>query len=141
MDFERIKQYKTEPLRYHLVISREMPQDENCVWNVGHSLANFLVEQQDREYLPEVFAERCGKLSRQFIGAYNGIDNMLQMTHWGLLFEPNLHFDINAFVRKLAQNCTLVLYTDGKIQNDRLYLTDAESDYYINLSGINYLVL
>ena len=140
---QAIRDYLSNSNRYRIVIlqSPDLLPDENIIWNVGRQLADFLKDNKESSTLSEEFADKCKSLALEHVTHIDDIDKCLFIANFGVLFEPLLQFDANSFIRKLSQNNTVILCSNTLLTNDKLYISQAESPYYIDLQDINYLAL
>lgn len=68
-------------------------------------------------------------------------ETVIPVTNIGILFEPDLEFTPEEFIKKYSKNDILILFWPGAIKGNRLYLPDTNSNCIIDLTEINHLVI
>ena len=69
------------------------------------------------------------------IGTYVAMDNI------GILFEPELGFNLKSILDSASTNKTIIICSDGMIKSDCFYfLLEGDNDW-IDLKGLSYIEL
>lgn len=69
------------------------------------------------------------------IGCYLAIDDI------GILFEPELKFDVRSIFDSYSKNQCLIIKSDGIIQNDVFFFLSPEDSSKVNLAGLSYKLI
>ena len=68
-------------------------------------------------------------------GKYLAISNI------GILFEPQLEFNIRHIIDSLSRNNILIIHTEGEIDESDIYFLTREKGEKVDISGLSYLKL
>ena len=122
-----------------------IPDEElKSYWNVGSTMASRLDAFYESKSLSMEFDVECNEEKNLHCIQRDGYSYIV-MYNFGILFDPLLGFDINAFVNNISRNTIVVLINKGKYEDGRLYLSkniDTDSmKFFINLKDINHIVL
>ena len=69
------------------------------------------------------------------IGSYLAISNI------GILFEPELKFNIRNILDSYSKNNVLIIQSDAEIQNGMFYFLKQSDRSSVNLQGLTYLIV
>lgn len=101
--------------------------------NVGFELADILksnsTKYQNFSSILSIFNSSC---YNDLIGRYLAIDNI------GILFEPELKLDVRSIIESYSKNQCLIIRTDAKIKDDKLFFLSQEDGIEVSLSGLTY---
>ena len=67
------------------------------------------------------------------IGSYVALENI------GILFEPELEFNLNSILDNASTNKTIVVCSDGTILSDKFYFFQPGDGVFIDLGGLSYM--
>lgn len=140
----KIQSLQSSGARYKLVVCQVEEgelADYADAWDVGYSLSEYIRQNIDSDDIAMEFASECTSQAQKHTTMISEIGRCLVMKNYGILHEAALQFNIQNFVKRCAQNNVLVLLTTGLVEDGRVYLTNAKSDYFINISDINYIMI
>lgn len=129
-----IKQFLDEMTRNRVVFTEEEIPGINYT-NVGKEVALWLEKQEqktkhlDNDFVDKVFQSRNKDVE---IGEYTALKNI------GILFEPELRFDLQYIIDSNSKNQCLIITSKGEISNGYFYFLKKGSAYNINLEGLSY---
>lgn len=69
------------------------------------------------------------------IGSYLAISNI------GILFEPELKFNIRNILDSYSKNNVLIIQSDAEIQNGTFYFLKQSDRSAVNLQGLTYMIV
>ena len=134
---EQIKEYLSQASRNRLVFCHEHIQGLIYV-DVGRTMAESLAKENLKspviayaaeDYLSEIISATNVDSA---IGSYIALDNI------GILFEPELGFNLKAVLDNASTNKTVIICSDGFIRNNIFYLLTDNDESNINLQGLSY---
>lgn len=67
------------------------------------------------------------------IGPYVALDNI------GILFEPELAFNLRTVIDNASTNKAVFIHSDGFINSDRFYFQQEGDSFSIDLQGLSYI--
>lgn len=67
------------------------------------------------------------------IGSYVAIDNI------GIVFEPELEFNLKTTLDNASTNKTIIIRSDGIIQSDKFFFLQPGDGTFIDLEGLSYM--
>ena len=135
---QQLMEYLSQTTRNRLVFCHEHIEDLSFV-NVGRSLAEALSKENLKsplvayaaeDFLSEILSTSNYDVS---IGQYIALENI------GILFEPELGFNLRSAFDNASINKTLIICSNGFIQNDTFYFLKENDESRINLQGLSYL--
>ena len=135
-----IYQYISQTSRNRLVFCREEIPGLTFI-NVGKELSEAIAHEDLRSSMVSYAAEDAlfSLLTRRFedevIGAYLALINI------GILFEPDLGFNIRKMIASESINRTLIICSRGEITNNHYYFYTEGADASIDLTGLPCLVM
>ncbi len=108
--------------------------DELHFVNVGLELSvNLSKSSCDNE---SALAGVFGKSSyHDEIGTYHAISNI------GIMFEPELKFNIRNIFDSYSKNHVLIIQSDAEIQDGKLYFLKHTDNFSVSLQGLSYLIV
>ena len=111
--------------------------DEITFVNVGLILSQLLT---DEEKIANSYQLLCNNilnyhLCNEVIGDYIAIENI------GILFEPELKFDLRNIFESFSRNVCLIIKSDAEIIDDRFYFLTHDDSIEINLSGLSNIII
>ena len=130
--------YLQQATRNRLVFCHK-PIKELVFVNLGKTLATILAKENLRsqkiaysaeDSLAEILSHTQNDLQ---IGNYVALDNI------GILFEPELGFNIKSTLDNASTNKTIIIHSDGVIQSDIFYFFQPDDDVFIDLKGLSYI--
>ncbi len=136
---QQIAQHLSVELRHKLFFVSSQDNDINFA-DIGYNLSRAIEDNLDNKHLSLFADEKLEELikgnviSNPEIGKYVAIGNI------GILFEPELKFDLRAKFDSWAKSYVLIVDAkEDMIINNTFYLASARnSPYSINLSEISY---
>jgi len=69
------------------------------------------------------------------IGTYVAIENI------GILFEPDLGFNLKSTLDSASTNKTIIICSNGMVKDDKFLFFQEGDGYFIDLKGLSYLEL
>jgi len=69
------------------------------------------------------------------IGTYIAIENI------GILFEPDLGFNLKSTLDSASTNKTIIICSNGMVKDDKFLFFQEGDGYFIDLKGLSYLEL
>lgn len=133
-----IADYLAQATRNRLVFCHEQIEGLTFV-NVGKTLAESLVKQDLRspmiaykaeEVLDEILSST--KVDDE-IGSYVALDNI------GVLFEPDLAFNLKSVIDNASTNKVVIILSDGIIKSDCYYFLQEGDASFIDLHGLSHI--
>ena len=133
-----IADYLAQATRNRLVFCHEQIEGLTFV-NVGKVLAESLVKQDLRSPMIAYMAEEVldeilssTKVDDE-IGSYVALDNI------GVLFEPDLAFNLKSVIDSASTNKVVIILSDGIIKSNRYYFLQEGDASFIDLHGLSYI--
>ena len=133
-----ISDYLAQTTRNRLVFCHEQIEGLTFV-NVGKVLAESLAKQDLRSPMIAYMAEEVldeilssTKVDDE-IGSYVALDNI------GVLFEPDLAFNLKSVIDNASTNKVVIILSDGIIKSDRYYFLQEGDASFIDLHGLSYI--
>lgn len=133
-----IADYLAQATRNRLVFCHEQIEGLTFV-NVGKVLAESLAKQDLRSPMIAYMAEEVldeilssTKVDDE-IGSYVALDNI------GVLFEPDLAFNLKSVIDNASTNKVVIILSDGIIKSDRYYFLQEGDASFIDLHGLSYI--
>lgn len=133
-----IADYLAQATRNRLVFCHEQIEGLTFV-NVGKTLAESLVKQDLRSpmiaYMAEEVLDEILSTTKvdDEIGSYVALDNI------GVLFEPDLAFNLKSVIDSASTNKVVIILSDGIIKSDRYYFLQEGDASFIDLQGLSYI--
>ena len=134
----KLKSYITAGSRHKLLFVKSDVEGVEYV-DIGKQLSAVIEPSLEKKRLPLLADDGLEKIIRDHtihdaeIGDYVAIQNI------GILFEPQLHFNLPLKFDSWAKTKVLIVRMEGTIQNDRFFLAGSVEDKYsINLKEITY---
>ena len=133
-----IADYLAQATRNRLVFCHEQIDGLTFV-NVGKILAENLTKQDlhspmiaymAEEVLSEILSST--KVDDE-IGSYVALNNI------GVLFEPDLAFNLKSVIDSASTNKVVIIHSDGIIISDRYYFLQEGDASFIDLHGLSYI--
>ena len=134
----RIVEFLSQATRNRLVFCHEHI-DGLLFTNVGKVLAESLKEENLRSqmvaYAAEDFLAEILSSTRidSVIGKYVALENI------GILFEPELGFNLKSTLDNASTNKTIIICSDAFIKKNRLYFLQEGDNYTIDLNGLSFI--
>ena len=135
---ELISNYISQATRNRLVFCHDHIEGLKFV-NVGQDLANRLSFENTRSpmiaYAAEDAMAEIMSLTQEdsLIGPYVAIDNI------GILFEPDLGFNLKSTLDSASTNKTIIICSDGMVKDDKFFFFQKGDDYFIDLKGLSFI--
>lgn len=100
--------------------------------NVGHELSASLCDNvhDNMDALRSLLT--TGSNQHSIIGQYLALDNI------GILFEPELKFDIRNLLDTYSKNQCLIIKSDAELSSDSIYWLKPSDGIHVNLAGLSY---
>lgn len=133
-----ISDFLSQANRNRLVFCHEHIDGLSFV-NLGKGLAENLAGENLRSpmiaFAAEDFVGNLLSSSKEdpVIGPYIALENI------GILFEPELSFNIRTILENASTNKTVVILSDGYIDSDRYYFLQKGDTSSIDLHGLSYI--
>ena len=135
---QHIVEYLKHATRNRLVFCHE-PIEGLSFLNLGKVLATALAGEDLRSPMIAYAAEDT--LSEVFSSSQNDfqIGCYLALYNIGVLFEPELEFNLKSTLDNASINKTIIICSDGVIQSDKYYFLQPGDDVFIDLKGLSYI--
>ncbi|MDE5924778.1 MAG: hypothetical protein K2G75_05580 [Muribaculaceae bacterium] len=91
---------------------------------MGFELANLIQNDLNSPHLPLIAEDCFNSLLRQSILHDEIIGDYVAITNWGILFEPNLKFNLLSLFDSFSKSHTLILVDCGQAEYDTFHLVD-----------------
>ena len=137
---EKIREYLAQANRNRLVFCHDRLKDLFFT-NVGRTISNLLSNENLRSsmvaYAAEDVLNEILTLTQEddLIGKYVAMDNI------GILFEPELGFNLKSILDSASTNKTIIICSDGIVKDDKFLFFQEGDDYCIDLKGLSYIEL
>lgn len=133
-----ISDYLVQTTRNRLIFCHEHIEGLSFI-NVGKTLAEGLASQNLRSPMIAYIAEEilsdilsANNIDAE-IGPYVALDNI------GILFEPELAFNLRTVIDNASTNKAVFIHSDGFINSDRFYFQQEGDSFSIDLQGLSYI--
>jgi len=125
------------------VIADNQDIKEEKAVNIGLELADAIGGLERRNDMGFQFAvqECLHRIFREHTFVEPGLGDVVIVENPGILFEPALRIDVSDVLQRESRNTLVVLLWPGVITPQRLYFLDESSEYHINQTDINYIIL
>lgn len=137
---EEVRKYLASMPRHKLLIVKDDRIAPKSTTDLGSWLAEWIAseDRNDENFLFRLHKEiehimQLSEIVTASMGTYRAVKNI------GILFEPAVGMSPLQFIKKYSKDCLLVLFWNGVLKNNCLYLPDEASNCIIDLSEINYL--
>ena len=67
------------------------------------------------------------------------IGNYVALENIGILFEPELEFNLKSILDNASTNKTIVVCSDGTILSDKFYFFQPGDGVFVDLAGLSYM--
>jgi hypothetical protein len=137
-ELTKIKNYISQNSRNKIVLCHKHIEGLQFV-NVGKELAKALFNEDLRSSMIAYTAEESlydifsSPKNDSQIGDYVGLDNI------GILFEPELGFNLKSTLDNASTNKTILICWDGVVQSDKLFFLQPGDGVFIDLKGLSYI--
>lgn len=137
---QEIAKYFTQTTRNRLIFCREEVSGLTFI-NVGKELSEMLAHEDQNSPMVSYVADDAFSeiLSQKYCD--NEIGHYLALTNIGILFEPELGFNIRKTIESESRNRTLIICSLGEIKNNHYYFYSEGDGVSIDLTGLPYLVV
>lgn len=101
--------------------------------NIGWEFANIISKNPSNvlDTLREFLSNSTQKSEE--INEYLAVENI------GIMFEPELRFDVRNFLDSYSKNQCLIIKSDAEISSDILYWLTQSDGVNVNLRGLSYI--
>lgn len=138
----KVRSFLASSPRYKFLIARDSKSAPGEAIDLSLSLAKWIASFGKRDSL---FPYYCQMEINNCMNAVtimtDTAETVIPVTNIGILFEPDLEFTPEEFIKKYSKNDILILFWPGAIKGNRLYLPDTNSNCIIDLTEINHLVI
>ena len=139
-----LEQFLSSAPRYRLAVLKVEPSArEDMALNIGLDLAK-AVEGLDRHNeMRFQFAvqDAVSRIIKEHTFADPVLGDVVVIENPGILFEPALRIDVSDVLQKVSRNTLTILLWPGSVTPQRLSFLSPSSQYAINQSEINYIIL
>ena len=137
----RLVQFSRTPSRNHIAFVTQC-DDDFCFVDVGLALSMKIEDILSDRRLSLKAQDYLNDLLNTNVFDSNVIGSYLAIRNIGILFEPQLHIDIEALFNKWSQNIFLIVDMGrGSIAQDKFFLSQQTDHYSVDLHELNYIVL
>ena len=135
---QHIVEYLKHATRNRLVFCHE-PIEGLSFLNLGKVLATALAGEDLRS--PMIAYAAAATLSEFFSSSQNDlqIGCYLALFNIGILFEPELEFNLKSTLDNASINKTIIICSDGVILSDKYFFLQPGDEVFIDLKGLSYI--
>lgn len=128
--------------RHKLLIVRDAKSIPNNTLDLGHALAQWIKEYgpRDSQFAYNLQYKVYNDVSFATVSV-SDVGTVIPVSNIGILFEPQLGYTPEEFLKRFSKNDILILFWQGDIKGNRLYLPDVHPNCTIDLTEINHLVI
>ena len=136
IDTNEIVNYVKQNTRNKIVFCHEDIDGIRFV-NVGLILSKLLNEEDNFENGYQLLCNSILNRTQynELIGDYIALENI------GILFEPELKFDLYNILEYFSHNQCFIIKSDAEIKDDKFYFFIPEDSTSITLSGLSYKLI
>ena len=135
---QQIAQYLAQAARNRLVFCHKHIEGLifTDVWKVianalkDENLRSQMVAYAAEDFLTDILSSPQIAAS---IGKYVALENI------GILFEPELGFNLKATLDNASTNKTIIICSEAQIKDNRLYFLQEGDSFSVDLTGLSYL--
>ena len=135
---QKIADYLSQATRNRLVFCYEHIDDLSFI-NIGREMAEALAHENLRSPMiaytaEDILAEILSTPQNDpTIGSYVAIENI------GILFEPELAFNLKSIFDSVSTKNTLIVCSEGLIRNNRFFFLQEGDGVSIDLQGLSFI--
>lgn len=135
-DINEIAKYVKQNTRNKIVFCRE-DIDGIIFVNVGLVLSRLLTDEDE---FVNGYQLMCNKIFNH--PQYNNcIGNYIAIENIGILFEPELKFDLHNILESFSRNLCFIIKSDAEIIDDKFYFLTPNDSAEIDLSGLSHKLI
>ena len=137
---ERIAHFLKYQPRNKLVFT---PQLNTCLQSVdvGYELSGLIHEDLDSPQLPLIAEDKFQSLISNSTQTDNIIGDYVALTNWGLLFEPELKFNLLSLLDSYSKSRTVILVNCGEADNENFFLVNRFSQTSLHWESLKPYIL
>ena len=133
-----IADYLAQATRNRLVFCHEQIDGLTFV-NVGKILAENLTKQDLHSPMIAYMAEKVLSEILSSTKVDDEIGSYVALNNIGVLFEPDLAFNLKSVIDSASTNKVVIILSDGIIKSDRYYFLQEGDISFIDLHGLSYI--
>ena len=133
-----IADYLAQATRNRLVFCHEQIDGLTFV-NVGKILAENLTKQDLHSPMIAYMAEEVLSEILSSTKVADEIGSSVALNNIGVLFEPDLAFNLKSVIDSASTNKVVIILSDGIIKSDRYYFLQEGDISFIDLHGLSYI--
>ena len=133
-----IADYLAQATRNRLVFCHEQIDGLTFV-NVGKILAENLTKQDLHSPMTAYMAEEVLSEILSSTKVDDEIGSYVALNNIGVLFEPDLAFNLKSVIDSASTNKVVIILSDGIIKSDRYYFLQEGDISFIDLHGLSYI--
>ena len=128
--------------RHKIIVVHYSSCDESipCV-NIGRKVAEFVRSNQGEGHLPFLTRDFIQTILNENIVKDDFLKQFICLRNIGILFEKELELNPTEIILNFSRNTIVILPWDGEIRNNTLFLNTSNSNYSINLSQTNAIII
>ena len=134
----QIVDYISQASRNRLVFCHEHIE-EITFTNVGEVIAKALKEENINSPMIAYAAEDILSDILSFVKIDPSIGKYVALENIGILFEPELGFNLKATIDNASTNKTIIICSEAQIKNNCLFFYQEGDKYSIDLNGLSYI--
>lgn len=139
-----LEQFLSSAPRYRLAVLKvdSSAREQNAL-NIGLELTKAIERLDRHNEMAFQFAvqEAISRIVKEHIFTDPVLGEVVVIENPGILFEPALRIDVSDVLQKVSRNTLTILLWPGAVTPQRLSFLSPSSQYAINQSEINYIIL
>lgn len=137
---ERIAQFLTYRPRHKLVFAPAVSSSIRTV-DVGFELASRLKDKLLSAHISMIAEDELNSLLKTSIHHDDMIGDYIALRNWGILFEPELKFNLLSIFDSYSKTSTLILIDCGIADNDNFHLVDKHFNQTLPLGKLSPFII
>lgn len=126
--------------KYKLVFDLSASLEVESV-DAGAYLADALQSKLKKNKLDMYAGDAIRKMIRQHTYEHPELGRYVAIENIGILFEPELAFNLESIVEQTSKDELLIIKSKGKIENNKFFFHSSQYSQVINLNNLTYIVL
>ena len=139
-----LEQFLSSAPRYRLAVLKvESSAREEKALNIGLEFAKAIegLDRHNEVRFQFAVQDAVLRIIKEHTFANPMLGDVVIIENPGILFEPALHIDVSDLLQRLSRNTLTILLWPGAVTPQRLSFLSPSSQYAINQSEINYIIL
>ena len=120
---ERIAQFLKYQPRNKLVFTPQLDSHLYSI-DVGYELSTLIQEDLNSPQLSLIAEDKLHSIIRNFTKSDDTIGDYVALSNWGIIFEPELKFNLLSLLDSYSKNRTIIFVNCGEGDNEDFYLVN-----------------